>query len=165
MENKKLTLGYWLSIIGIVLGVLSIGMMFLPAMKTDVKSTDLNVGLYNTFELTFGKSEKGVEIMGFSFLNFMTILIIGLGVVMLILSALKVRVFGKKSEIVLPAVASLLLIVGGILATFAIEFAVLVGSKWVLLSNSLREAPILTGIIAIVSGGCAFAPIIISKKA
>ena len=165
MENKKLTLGYWLSIVGIVLGILSIGMMFLPAMSTNIKGTSVNVGLYNTFELTFGKVEDGIKIMNFSFLNFATIVLIGLGVVMLILSTLKVRIFGEKSEKIIPAIASVLLILGGIFATFAIEFAVLAGDKWALLTNSLREAPILTGIISIVAGGCAFAPILLIKKA
>ena len=165
MENKKLTLGYWLSIIGMVLGVLSIGMMCLPAMSTNIKGTSVNVGLYNTFELTFGKVEDGIKIMDFSLLNFMSMVLIGLGVIMLGLGALKARIFGEKSEVIISAVASVLLILGGILATFAIDFAVLAGNKWVLLTNSLREAPILTGIISIVAGGCAFAPILIPKKA
>ena len=162
--EKKYTLSFWLMIIGTALGVIAVCMIFLPAMSTAVSGTEVKYGLYSGFELIFGRKERGIEIIGFSVGNFISIAWIILGIAALLLNLFKVRLFGAKSEAITAAIACALLIIGGVLSTFAITFANTCGIDWSMFTNTLREGPVLTGILSIIAGGCAFAPIVLKMK-
>ena len=162
MENQKATMKFWLSIISVVLGVMALTMMFLPAMSTTITKTGEEVGLYNVFQLMFGKQEKGITVIEFSILNCISLLLIIVAVVLAILNFIKSKEDGDQQVIYI--ISAVFFVVGGILSVFAINFAVFVGDKWSIFTNTLREAPILVGAISCIAGGCCFAPILLNSK-
>ena len=168
MENKKTNWGFWLSIIGVVLGVLAITMMFLPAMSTTIAKTNEEVGLYNTFQLMFGKQEKGITIIEFSFANCISLLLIILGIVTAIFNLIKGQSAGAKFQLIASIIAGLLFSVGGILSIFAVDFTIFAGGEsvmWNILKNTMREAPILTCVISCIAGICSVLPAVLKPNA
>ncbi len=167
MEERKLNWQTILKIVATVLSVISVFMLFLPAMSVTIAEGIVEgkeVALYNGFALVFGYQKDGVSELGFSGLNFLSFVLIVLGVVACVLDIAKVRILGKKSSVILCIVAGSMLVVGGILATFAVEFAVTVSGNWSLLIKNLTYGPVMQGIVAIVAGVCAMVPAIIEIK-
>ena len=155
MDKKKLV--YWLNILGLVLSVVSVFMLFLPSMQVTISETGKEVGLYNGFQTMFGYVEKtygGVDktVLGFSAMNFISGMLILLGVIVMFTNVFMPSLGGNKGKLIRSIVAIALLIVGGILAMFSVAFVVTVGDKWIILTKTLREGPILQGVIAILAG-------------
>jgi hypothetical protein len=71
---------------------------------------------------------------------------------------------GNKGKLIRSIVAIALLIVGGILAMFSVAFVVTVGDKWIILTKTLREGPILQGVIAILAGASVVMGMLIERN-
>ena len=161
---NKTKVASWLDAMGFVVGIIGVFMLFLPAMRVTISSTGSQVGVYNGFQTAFGYTETTVggvktNIIGFSFLNFLSILLIVLGLGFWLYNFL-------NANIIRNIIISVLLTAGGILAFFTVQFVVTSsGANWTILSKALREGPILLGALAIVSAGCSLASGILSSKA
>ncbi len=166
MENKKL--GFWFNIIGLVLAIISVFLMFLPAMRVAITSTNVEKGLYNAFQTMFGYNESNrgvsVNIIGFSFMNCLGGILILLGIVIMVINVAKPNWGGKVGAIIRKAVAGALLVIGGIFAFLTVQFVVTTnGADWDLFTKSLSEWSILRGIVTILSGFSAIASIVVDK--
>lgn len=162
---NKNKIAYWLNLIGFVLSIISVFMLFLPAMRVTIRAGGSQVGVYNGFQTMFGFTETTVggvqtNIIGFSFAN--------LAYLLLLLSGIGVWVYSffTPSNIKLNLITAVLLVAGGTLAFFTVQFVVTTsGADWSALDKTLREGPILLGIIAILSGLSSLASGILSSKA
>ena len=166
MNKKKLS--SWLNIIGLIIAVVSVFVMFLPAMRVTVIGSNVEQGLYNAFQTMFGAEEANVNgvyvhVMEFSIMNFIGGLLILLGIAVMVINVTKPMLGGAKIAVVRKLVAGALLVAGGILAFFTVEFVVTNGFQWPLLNKSICEGPIIQGIIAILSGLCVITSVIIDK--
>lgn len=150
MEKSKFGFKYWTNVVAIVLGIISFFMLFLPSMRTEITATGQEVGVYNGFQTMFGYTEKGTQIMGFSFINFLGSLFIVLGVIVSAVNFLLPNLF-KDKKVVVNVVAIALFVVGGIITFGTLTGVVLLGNKWALFTNTIGEGPIIEGILALLS--------------
>ncbi len=166
MDKKKLS--FWLNLIALVMAIVSVFVMFLPAMRVTMVGSNAEKGLYNAFQTMFGAEEANingvkVNVIDFSVMNFIGGLLILLGIAVMVINVVKPTLGGAKGIIIRKIIAGVLLIAGGVFAFFTVEFVVTNGYQWLGLNKEICEGPIVQGIIAILSGLCAVASIIIDK--
>lgn len=159
MKKNKMGLKYWLSLVAVMLGIIAFFMLFLPAMSTEIKGSDKVQGVYNGFHTAFGYNEKGTQIIGFSFVNFLGVLCIVLGVLIALVNFIAPNLFKGKAQTVVTVICAALFCAGGIIAFSTVLNVALLGPKWSMLENSLREGAIIQGILAMAAGLCAFVSI------
>lgn len=116
-KKKSNNLAKYLPFATIVLSILAFVMLFLPAIVTKEAKLDTD---YSGFQLAFGYKEmhgKEVTILSFSFMNFLTVLLPLVALVLTLLNA-----FGKKQNKLFTLLAAICLAVAGVLFFCSLEF-------------------------------------------
>ncbi len=164
--KKYLTLGNILVCGAAVLGLVSLFMMFAPAI-----SYTAEVGAFKgtqTFtgaQITFGYTEKSEVILGqtleaqifkFSFGNFLPYLLAVVGVVFAVLSIF------FKCKYIAPA-AAVCFLVAGVLFFCAVPFTVPAAKDATMKGYTLAAGAIVSGIFSIISAALCVVPVFIKK--
>ena len=104
MTNKE-QIKSFLSISSLILGILSLIMIFTPTLK--LEALGMSEGL-NGFEVVFGKSEEGIKFLGFSFGAFITYILAIAGGIFAFIGSKKNSVGYKVFAIICFLVATIL---------------------------------------------------------
>ncbi len=164
--KKYLTLGNILVCCAALLGLISIFLMFAPAI-----SYTLDVGIakgtqtYTGAQIAFGYTEKSevlgqtieAQIFKFSFMNFLPYVLALAGVVLAVLSVF------FKCKYIAPVAAGCFL-VAGVFFFCAVPFTVPAGENATMEGFTLAAGAIVSGIFSILSAALSAAPIFIKKK-
>ena len=109
MAKKKFGVGKIVACISAVLGLIALIMLFVPQLNYKSATGLVNGEPLSGLQITFGYSEKDIQILNFSFGNFLTYLLVIVGIVFALLA-----VFGKLGKIA-PIVSAVAFVVAGIL--------------------------------------------------
>ena len=165
-KKKSNNLAKYFPFATIVLSILAFVMLFLPAIVTKEAKLDTD---YSGFQLAFGYKEmhgKEVTILSFSFMNFLTVL---LPLVALVLTAL--NSFGKKQNKLFTLLAAICLAVAGVFFFMSLNFASFnKPEKWVEVlwyipkdGFKLGIGAILGGVFSLLGALASFASLVMNK--
>lgn len=170
-KKKGIDLKLILSGLAVLLGLVAFFMLFAPAIKYTVKVGSLsNSTTYKGTQIVFGYTAKADTIVGsiegevfkFSFMNLLPYILVLAGIVFSVLSAL--GKLGSLSKII----AAACFVVAGVLFFMAITFTAYASDNADVVKSfkencSLQAGPIVAGILSILAGVSALAPMFIKK--